>query len=596
MQSASRTFFDESLSVDKFPETPKNWTRGRVLGSGGYGKVYLCCDSSTSLLFALKQVDLGNLNSKISKEVYALLNEVRILSKIQHKRIIQYIGCQENEKSLSIFLEFMPGGSLLQHMEQFGPLMEAVAGNYTYQILEGLVFLHGNNISHRDIKAANILRDTVGNIKLTDFGVSKQLQSISCASGLNTTIGTPYWMAPEVFKELGYGHNADLWSVGCTVVEMLTTKPPFFDLEPGAAIYQIVNCKHPDYKLPADSSDIVKHFLKITFQLNSFNRKSAAELLHHSFVTENLIAALNKKKKKESLLLTKLKENQTTIDDQNELIENLYEENALLKKKLDSVTMTSSKEQKIIIIVGRSGNGRRSIGNSILGEPLFPTGTQYYSLKPVIREKDDFKVIVCPFIGDTGDDSSYKIGDIHEATMKMLNHLFGTWSSGIDAIVFVLKYGVRFHKQEKDAVKRVKEIFGQNVFRDFGIIAFSYGDLFDQDNTGEKTFAEWCLQQSGEVKELFEEARYRCVLFNNKEKSKEQLEIQRNNLWHYLSNSEKIYTNIVEEIENIELVKEQKQNYTCGTHVMLAEGKDDTKQEEETKAHDVEENTQVQIH
>lgn len=61
------------------------------------------------------------------------------------------------------------------------------------------------------LEAANILRDTVGNIKLTDFGVSKQLHSISCASGLSTTIGSPYWMAPEVIKEAGYGQNADLW-------------------------------------------------------------------------------------------------------------------------------------------------------------------------------------------------------------------------------------------------------------------------------------------------------------------------------------------------------------------------------------------------
>ncbi|KAK0050009.1 GTPase IMAP family member, partial [Biomphalaria pfeifferi] len=270
-------------------ETPKQYTIGRLLGSGGYGRVYLCCDSSTSILFAMKQVDLGNLNSHISKEVQALINEVQILRKIQHERIVQYLGCQENKESLSIFLEYMPGGSLLNHMQQFGPLTEAVAGNCTKQILEGLVFLHKNNIVHRDIKAANILRDTVGNIKLTDFGVSRQLLSISCASGLNTTIGSPYWMAPEVIKEAGYGQNADLWSVGCTVVEMLTTKPPFYHLEPCAAIYKIVTCKYPDYELPAGTSDIVKNFLNTAFQLNSSKRKSASELLHHSFITDNSV-------------------------------------------------------------------------------------------------------------------------------------------------------------------------------------------------------------------------------------------------------------------------------------------------------------------
>uniref|UniRef100_A0A2C9LSA0 AIG1-type G domain-containing protein n=1 Tax=Biomphalaria glabrata TaxID=6526 RepID=A0A2C9LSA0_BIOGL len=258
--------------------------------------------------------------------------------------------------------------------------------------------------------------------------------------------------------------------------------------------------------------------------------------------------------------------------------------------------MTSEKKQKVILIVGRSGNGKRSIGNSLLGEKMFTIGTQEYSLEPVIQEKDDLKVIVCPFIGDTGDDIKYTIEEIYEATMKILYNLVRIGTPGIDAIIFALKYGVRFTNQEKEAVKRVREIFGSTVFSDVGIIAFSYGDLFNQDNNNQITqFAEWCLQQSGEVKELFEEAKYRCVLFNNKEKSKEQLEIQGNYLWHYLSNKKKENTNSVEETKNVELVKEQKQNYCSGTQVMLAGGKDDKKQEEEAKEHDIEENTQVGI-
>ncbi|KAH9489573.1 Mitogen-activated protein kinase kinase kinase 2 [Bulinus truncatus] len=195
---------------------PTSYTHGELLGAGAFGKVYLCCDCETSLLFAIKQVKLDD-QEKMSKEVEALINEIKILSNIKHERIVQYYGCQPEKKVVCIFLEYMPGRSVLHHIKTFGQLAEAVTRQYTKQILEGLVFLHSIGIVHRDIKAANILRDTIGNIKLADFGVSKQLENISNASLFNTVVGTPYWMAPEIFGETGYGRKVDV----CTTKEII---------------------------------------------------------------------------------------------------------------------------------------------------------------------------------------------------------------------------------------------------------------------------------------------------------------------------------------------------------------------------------------
>ncbi|CAG5121039.1 unnamed protein product, partial [Candidula unifasciata] len=270
----------------KSPRAPTNWKRGRLLGSGAFGEVYLCCDSDSSIELAVKQVQLGALNAEVSKEVRALENELQLLRNFQHERIVQYYGCQQESKVLSIFMEYMPGGSVLDHMKQYGPLTENVTRRYTRQILQGLAFLHKNVIVHRDIKAANILRDTVGNVKLADFGASKRLQTITSATGLKTAVGTPHWMAPEVINGEGYGRKADVWSIGCTVVEMITMKPPFHEYEPFSAMFQIVTSKHPKYELPSNCSPAAKDFLLHTFRRTGQERPSAEALLEHRFVRD----------------------------------------------------------------------------------------------------------------------------------------------------------------------------------------------------------------------------------------------------------------------------------------------------------------------
>ncbi|KAL8610277.1 hypothetical protein ACOMHN_062009 [Nucella lapillus] len=270
----------------KSPRAPTHWKKGRVLGTGAFGMVFQCSDQDTGMELAVKQVQLGAMNAEVSKEVRALENEVQLLRNFQHERIVQYYGCQEDNCVLSIFIEFMPGGSVLDQLKQYGPLTENVARKYIRQVLEGLAFLHKNVIVHRDIKAANVLRDTQGNVKLGDFGASRRLQVIASATGLKSVVGTPHWMAPEVINGDGYGRKADVWSVGCTLVEMLTGKPPYGDYEPLAAMYQIVCNKHPKYRLPPQCSVHVENFLVLTFKTTVTDRPSAEDLLKDRFVRD----------------------------------------------------------------------------------------------------------------------------------------------------------------------------------------------------------------------------------------------------------------------------------------------------------------------
>ncbi|XP_013358613.1 PREDICTED: mitogen-activated protein kinase kinase kinase 3 [Chinchilla lanigera] len=268
----------------KSPSAPINWRRGKLLGQGAFGRVYLCYDVDTGRELASKQVQFDPDSPETSKEVSALECEIQLLKNLQHERIVQYYGCLRDraEKTLTIFMEYMPGGSVKDQLKAYGALTESVTRKYTRQILEGMSYLHSNMIVHRDIKGANILRDSAGNVKLGDFGASKRLQTICMSgTGMRSVTGTPYWMSPEVISGEGYGRKADVWSLGCTVVEMLTEKPPWAEYEAMAAIFKIAT-QPTNPQLPSHISEHGRDFLRRIF-VEAHQRPSAEELLTHHF-------------------------------------------------------------------------------------------------------------------------------------------------------------------------------------------------------------------------------------------------------------------------------------------------------------------------
>ncbi|ETO19938.1 hypothetical protein RFI_17281, partial [Reticulomyxa filosa] len=149
-------------------------------------------------------------------------------------------------------------------------------------------YLHSNNLIHRDIKARNILLNHKGQCKLADFGVSTQLQQT--ISKRNTVIGSPFWMAPEVFKQNTYDQKADIWSLGITVIEMAEGKPPLSELPPlRVGLFYVTLLKIPTNDPPTlydkeKWSDALHDFLRRCLVLNSSERWSAKELLQHKFI------------------------------------------------------------------------------------------------------------------------------------------------------------------------------------------------------------------------------------------------------------------------------------------------------------------------
>ncbi|KAJ4877286.1 Mitogen-activated protein kinase kinase kinase YODA [Raphanus sativus] len=257
------------------------WKKGRLLGMGSFGHVYLGFNSESGEMCAMKEVTLCSDDAKSRESAQQLGQEIAVLSRLRHPNIVQYYGSETVDDKLYIYLEYVSGGSIYKLLQEYGQFGENAIRNYTQQILSGLAYLHAKNTVHRDIKGANILVDPHGRVKVADFGMAKH---ITAQSGPLSFKGSPYWMAPEVIQNSSGSNLAvDIWSLGCTVLEMATTKPPWSQYEGVPAMFKIGNSKDlPD--IPNHLSEEGKDFVRKCLQRNPANRPTAAKLLEHAFV------------------------------------------------------------------------------------------------------------------------------------------------------------------------------------------------------------------------------------------------------------------------------------------------------------------------
>uniref|UniRef100_A0A7S1HX39 Protein kinase domain-containing protein n=1 Tax=Eutreptiella gymnastica TaxID=73025 RepID=A0A7S1HX39_9EUGL len=281
--SACRVDFDDEMKTPVVDLT--DWKKGNILGKGSFGEVYLGLLKNGKFI-AVKTVVFGK---ECEEDLKAFQAELDVMKSVHHPNVVQYLGSefQEDLNMLNIFMEYMPQGSIAGVAKKFNPLPVTTIRTYTRQIIAGLTYLHSVSIVHRDIKGDNILLDSHGVAKLADLGCSKQLQDLTSRThGCSTMVGTPYWMAPEVITNTdGYGCSADVWSVGCTVLEMLTAKPPWPEMASmWSAIYHIANSTGPPELMPTDLQPDLNEFLLACFERDVKRRPTAQQLMDMQFL------------------------------------------------------------------------------------------------------------------------------------------------------------------------------------------------------------------------------------------------------------------------------------------------------------------------
>ena len=268
-----------------------------LIGKGSSACVYKVVNLENNEIYALKQ--------SLTKEVEFLFkNEINIFKKFKNEcpYIVHFYNYLLLPSQINLELEYCQYGSLRDLLKKAKKrkihLTEYEISSIIYMVLKGLNFMHKNNLINRDIKCKNILVNKDGIAKLCDFGISqvyvKDMYSRHKA-------GSPYWMAPELIKQLKYDKSVDIWSLGITCIELAEYEPPFINYDKNQALIRIKTCPRGSLSDPKLWSKEFNDFVSKCLKVNRFERPTCEELLKHDFIT-----VIDKKKLNRKLIILQL--------------------------------------------------------------------------------------------------------------------------------------------------------------------------------------------------------------------------------------------------------------------------------------------------
>ncbi|XP_032205549.1 myosin-IIIa isoform X2 [Mustela erminea] len=283
----------KTIIFDNFPDPSDTWEITETIGKGTYGKVFKVLNKKNGQKAAVKILDPIH---DIDEEIEAEYNILKTLS--DHPNVVRFYGMyfkkdKINGDKLWLVLELCNGGSVADLVKGFlkrGQRMsEPIIAYILHEALLGLQHLHNNKTIHRDVKGNNILLTTEGGVKLVDFGVSAQLTSTRHRR--NTSVGTPFWMAPEVIAceqqlDTTYDARCDTWSLGITAIELGDGEPPLADLHPMRALFKIPRNPPPKLRQPEIWSAEFNDFISKCLTKDYEKRPTVSDLLQHKFITQ----------------------------------------------------------------------------------------------------------------------------------------------------------------------------------------------------------------------------------------------------------------------------------------------------------------------
>ncbi|WJZ89101.1 hypothetical protein VitviT2T_008347 [Vitis vinifera] len=270
-----------------------SWIRAKRIGEGSFGTVDLAVTRSDGGVFAVKSVD-----RRVGQEcrVEALENEIGVLRRLSSPYVVRYLGDDVSVEGgtapfRNLHVEYMPGGTVADLAVLSGgkcaDVDERIVRSYTYCIVSSLRYVHSMGLVHCDVKGRNVLvGGGAGVAKLADFGAARRITGeVGRQSSAILPRGSPLWMAPEVIRREYQGPESDVWSLGCTVIEMVSGKPAWEDC--GADTLFRIGFSDELPKFPAQLSDLGRDFLEKCLRREPTERWSCDQLLQHPFVSSS---------------------------------------------------------------------------------------------------------------------------------------------------------------------------------------------------------------------------------------------------------------------------------------------------------------------
>lgn len=254
-----------------------NYELESKIGEGNYGVVYLGKNSNTKEVVAGKAIPMKNPNAKLLKQMET---EIKVLKSSECPYIIKLHDVLKTQNNIYLIMEFCGGGDLENYVKSHGKVEEQIACRWLSQLVESCIYLQEKGIMHRDIKLANILltskNDQNSDIRVADFGFARFLNENSFAA---TQLGTPLFMAPEIFNNEHYSYKADVWSLGVLTYEILTGGPVFVC----RTLAQLKKLQQEQIVFPEHLSENAKSLIKDMLSYDHNTRPSFQQLRGHAF-------------------------------------------------------------------------------------------------------------------------------------------------------------------------------------------------------------------------------------------------------------------------------------------------------------------------
>ncbi|XP_074507343.1 serine/threonine-protein kinase PLK3 [Sebastes fasciatus] len=260
-------------------KTGRSYSKGKLLGKGGFARCYEMTDLSSNKMYAVKVIPQSRVSKPHQRD--KITNEIELHKTLSHKHVVKFSHHFEDQENIYIFLELCSRKSLAHIWKARHTLTEPEVRYYLRHIISGLKYIHSRGILHRDLKLGNFFVNENMELRLGDFGLAAKLETVEQRK--KTICGTPNYLAPEVLNRQGHGTESDVWSLGCVMYTLMCGNPPFETLD----LKETYKCiKEVRYNLPSSLSPPAQKLISAILQKNPSDRLALDQILNHEFFTK----------------------------------------------------------------------------------------------------------------------------------------------------------------------------------------------------------------------------------------------------------------------------------------------------------------------